>query len=267
MWLQIGSEITPTGVTDTQTWEVLSQDELVKRLESLDEPERIVSIDQWAPHEGSEDVQVALDQISRSGSKFTSAPYFENGKPVAYLTFDLEESDEGVEDLLEILEENDVSATFFTHAQYLEEYPDVIEMIEKEGHVVASGLDRRLSLSAASEAELINAGEEVKTRIESITDAAPTCIRPDRSGLLPQNVDKFSSFGSDILFFDVDAHDRYAQDAGDVSAHLRSSTDPGEILLLHAGHANSTVTNDAVLQYISESEQDEWQFQSLPCSR
>lgn len=67
--------------------------------------------------------------------------YREDGKKIAYLTFDDGPSEHTTEKILDILKENDIKATFFTLGSSIESNSrskEILKRIAKEGHAIGS---------------------------------------------------------------------------------------------------------------------------------
>lgn len=158
----------------------------------------------------------------------------EEGRQIA-LTFDDGPSAPFTEQVLDILRRYDVPATFFACGKNVERFPEVVQRIQREGHVLGNHTYSHPLLLFRTPKRMAEEIDRAQDAIEKITGERPSLFRP------PYGVRGFriSSIlrkrGLRMVQWSGTGYDwKYAKDAV-IRATVRRLA-PGVIILLHDGH-------------------------------
>lgn len=175
------------------------------------------------------------------------------GKKVA-LTFDDGPHPYYTEQLLDGLKKRGVKATFFVTGEHASLHPEVIERMDKEGHLIGNHTYSHIQLKSSNREKFKE--ELVKTNevIEGITGKEVVFVRPPYG-----TWDK--SFEAELnmipVLWTVDPLDWCSKNAGCVVDKVVNKAKENDIILMHDYYA-STVT--AALEIVDELQEEGYEF-------
>lgn len=202
-----------------------------------------------------------LDElIGKYGSFYLGDPT----KKEIYLTFDNGYENGYTPKVLDVLKKHKVPATFFVTGHYIENEPDLVKRMVKEGHIVGNHSWFHPDLTTQSNEKLKEELESVRLKVEELTgQKGMSYLRPPRGIFSERVLAKSKELGYTTVFWSlafidwkVDAQRGWKYSYDNIMRQIH----PGSILLLH------TVSRDnaeALDQAITDLEKQGYIFKSL----
>lgn len=158
------------------------------------------------------------------------------------------------EQLLDGLKERGVHATFFVTGAHAELYPDILERMSEEGHLIGNHTYSHLQLTSGNKEEY--KGELVKTSniISGITGNEVLFVRPPY-GTWDKSLE--SELNMFPVLWTIDPLDWCSSDADCITRSIVSKAKENAIILMHDSYA-PTVT--AALRVIDELQKQGYEF-------
>jgi len=153
---------------------------------------------------------------------------FEDRKRVA-LTFD-DGPGESTERLLDGLKERNAKATFFVVGENVEEYPDTLQRMKEEGHLIGNHTYTHVQMNMLSCEGAIAEVKKTSDLIESIVGEGTGYLRPPYGECTKQMKQELDMF---IVLWDVDPLDWSIQNEDEVVNRVLKDVEDGDIILLH----------------------------------
>jgi len=170
------------------------------------------------------------------------------------LTFDDGPHPYYTEQLLDGLKERDVCATFFVTGEHAELYPDIIERMKEEGHLIGNHTYSHMQLRTGSldafKEELIRTNEI----ISGITGEEVLFVRPPYGTWEKSLEAELNMFP---VLWTIDPLDWCSDNADGVTRKVLSKAKENAIILMHDSYA-STVT--AALRVVDELQEQGYEF-------
>lgn len=170
------------------------------------------------------------------------------------LTFDDGPDPNYTEKLLDGLKERDVKATFFLLGKQVDQYPDIVKRIYKEGHIIGNHSYDHVNLATLSATDAKNQISKTNEAIYKITGEYPQYLRPP-FGNEPQNEDVAKDMIT--VLWDVDPLDWCCGSSTNVANKVEKSVKEGDIILLHDASKSSV---EAALQIVDELTEKGYEF-------
>lgn len=180
------------------------------------------------------------------------------GKKLVALTFDDGPSSATTPRLLDILYEKDAPATFFMLGKMARENPDIVQRVDKEGHIVASHTMYHQNLIRISSAAVEDDIAESKAVFKDILGHEPTLTRPPYGNINDRIRDEI---GTPLIFWSVDPLDWKSKNVDDILAVTKEQIHDGAIVLMHDIY---DTTVDAVPVIIDELRKEGYDFVTIP---
>ncbi len=208
--------------------------------------------------------QPSITQLSRIYSDYfyLSGPTAADNNRVA-LTFD--DGPDGVYTplVLDVLQEYNVPATFFLIGENVEKYPEVVQRIVDEGHILGnhSWSHPRLSETEASElAEEINKTEDI---MEAITGLRTMLMRPPYGAVNQDALEQLIELNYFVINWSVDSVDWRDQAVDPILINTLPDVRDGAIILFHSSRGsgeNPTATAVALPELIETLRMQNYTF-------
>lgn len=203
---------------------------------------------------------------SSSQLKEYGAYYCGDGKEkTLYLTFDAGYENGYTSEILDVLKKEKVPAAFFVVGTYIEDNPELIKRMEKEGHIVGNHTMTHPDMSAIADEE---AFKEELSQVEKLYKEATgkkmkKFYRPPQGKFSFSNLKQAHDLGYTTVFWSLAYVDWYVDQQPtreEALEKLIPRTHDGAVILLHS----TSKTNAQILQeLITKWKEEGYQFASL----
>lgn len=170
------------------------------------------------------------------------------------ITFDDGPNPDYTEMLLEGLKERGVSATFFLLGKEVEMYPEIVEDIHEDGHLIGTHSYEHVNLKNLSDAAAIEQVDKTNAAIYEITGEYPEYIRPP-FGCWKCNLD-YETEMIEVLW-DVDPLDWKTSNSDVITKRVVDKVQENDIILLHDASESSV---KAAFKIIDELKKEGYTF-------
>lgn len=198
--------------------------------------------------------------IAKHGAVYKGSP----DKKELYLTFDNGYENGYTEKILDVLKKEKVPAAFFVTGHYLESAPELVERMEREGHIIGNHSWHHPDMTKISNAKIKKELEMVRASTEKITGKKQmSYMRPPRGIFSERTMAIAREAGYTHVFWSLAFVDwntdqqrgwQYAYDK------IMSQIHPGSILLLHTVSKDNA---DALEKVIKDLKKQGYTFKSL----
>jgi peptidoglycan/xylan/chitin deacetylase (PgdA/CDA1 family) len=161
----------------------------------------------------------------------------ETEEKVVALTFDDGPSEQKTSTLLDLFEEEDVQATFFVIGENVEKYPEIIERMNQNGHLIANHSYSHKRLIFQWPWVVREEIDKTDIALQELQIPVSKYFRPpylDEMLILPLILNEKEKV---IISYNVDPVAKYNSDfdANVVSTYVVENVTPGSIVVLHDG--------------------------------
>lgn len=184
---------------------------------------------------------------------------------VLYLTFDAGFENGYTKDILDVLKKEKVPAAFFLVGTYIEENPDLVKRMAKEGHIVGNHTMDHPDMSAIADADAFRKElEQVEEIYKKVTGKKMLKFyRPPQGKFSTINLEQAQKLGYTTAFWSLAYVDWYVDQQPtreEALEKLMPRTHNGAVILLHS----TSKTNAKILQELIEKWKDQgYRFESL----
>lgn len=157
-------------------------------------------------------------------------------------------------ELLDGLRERGVVCTFFVTGANATLYPELIEQMQEDGHLVGNHTYHHVQLSAVGEEIFLQELKETNRVLEGILEEEIVFVRPpygDWTKSVEQEIDMLP------VLWDIDPLDWCTGNSGQVVKMVLESAEDQSIILMHDYYATSV---EAALQIVDELMEDGFEF-------
>lgn len=183
----------------------------------------------------------------------TATAGMDDSKKIA-LTFDDGPHPYYTEQLLDGLKERDVKATFFVLGKHVEEYPELVQRMSDEGHLIGNHTYSHIQLNQANSEDFKE--ELVKTNklIENLTGQEVQYVRPPYGTWNKKFEKELNMFP---VLWNIDPLDWSSSNVSGIVQKVKAKAKENAIILMHDEY-KTTVT--ASLQIIDELKEQGYEF-------
>lgn len=193
---------------------------------------------------------------------------WEIGEKDLYLTLDLGYSTGYEEKILDTLKDKGVKVVFFVTTEYLKEKPDLIERMEREGHVIgnhSTGHKNMMDLVGTDGVDLNNNMNSWEDAYENITGHSykEMLYRAPEGALSERGMKAIQDLGYQSVFWASaynDWDDKKQPSLDEMRNRLYKYIDGGEVILLHPFKTNA----DNMATFIDEMRAKGHDFALIP---
>ena len=186
-------------------------------------------------------------------TKAVAVSNMEESKKIA-LTFDDGPHPYYTEQLLDGLKERNVKATFFVLGKHAEQYPELVERMNEEGHLIGNHTYSHMQLSQrnseAFKEELIRTNE----LIEELTGQEVQYVRPPYGTWDKKFEKELNMFP---VLWNIDPLDWSSKNVAGIVQKVKNKAKENGIILMHDEY-KTTVT--AALQIVDELKEEGYEF-------
>lgn len=188
----------------------------------------------------------------------------DSGQKNIYLTFDNGYEQGYTERVLDVLKQEKVPATFFVTGHYVEEEPELVKRMVKEGHIVGNHSYHHPDFSILNKSVIKEELESLEKAVAEISDQKEMkYLRPPRGIFNEQTLKWSNELGYTHIFWSVAFNDwntdkqkgwQYAYD------QIMDQIHPGAIVLLHTVSSDNAEALERVIQALKK---EGYRFKSL----
>lgn len=171
----------------------------------------------------------------------------ENGKKVA-ITFDDGPHPVYTKKLLDGMKARGIVATFFVIGENAQKYPELIEQMAEDGHLVGNHTYHHVQLNAMKDSQACDEVIAANQVLEEITGETPLYLRPP-FGEWSRKKDCPADMIS--VYWDIDPLDWKTEDASVVAQRILKDVRDGDIILLHDVYESSVEAAFLVMDELS----------------
>ena len=177
----------------------------------------------------------------------------EEGRKIA-LTFDDGPHPYYTEQLLDGLKERNVKATFFVLGKHAEEYPELVERMSEEGHLIGNHTYSHIQLSKSNSEAFKEELIKTSALIEELTGQEVQYVRPPYGTWDKKFEEELNMFP---VLWNVDPLDWSSKNVAGIVQKVKSKAKENSIILMHDEY-KTTVT--AALQIVDELTEEGYEF-------
>ena len=204
-----------------------------------------------------------IDQLKR----YDAAYIGNTSEKVLYLTFDAGYENGCTEPILEALAKHNVKAAFFVVGNYIEQNPELVRRMLREGHIVGNHTYHHYDMSKLSDEAAFN---QELTSLETLYrettgEDLPRYYRPPQGIYSEKNLEMAQKLGYRTVFWSLAYVDWYQDNQPtdeQAFSKLLPRIHPGAVVLLHS----TSQTNARILDtLLSKWEEMGYSFGTLVC--
>jgi peptidoglycan/xylan/chitin deacetylase (PgdA/CDA1 family) len=184
------------------------------------------------------------------------------------LTFDDGPDPRFTPQILDLLAEHDIQATFFVTGARAEAYPELVQRMVNEGHIVGNHTYSHQNLVEATDMDIL---ETEVLRTEEIINAAAgyrtKLFRAPYGFLYDELLEQLGSMNYTVVGWSVDSLDWQESPPEEIAYNVISNIHPGAIVLMHDGAGDTgdrTNTIEALRQIIPNLRDQGLEFETVP---
>jgi len=184
------------------------------------------------------------------------------------LTFDDGPDPRFTPQILDLLAEYDIQATFFVTGARAEAYPELLQRIVNEGHIVGNHTYGHPNLVEATDMDVLET-EVLRTEeiINSIVGYRTKLFRAPYGFLYDELLEQLGAMDYTVVGWSVDSLDWREDPPEDIAYNVISNIHPGAIVLMHDGAGETgdrTNTIEALRQIIPNLIDQGLGFETVP---
>ncbi|WP_282197961.1 polysaccharide deacetylase family protein [Collibacillus ludicampi] len=170
-------------------------------------------------------------------------------------TFDDGPDDIWTPRILDVLKQYDVKATFMCVGRRIQQHPQVLLRMIREGHIVGNHTWNHPNLTKITLAEARLQIIRTSDEINRIAGVRPRLFRPPYGALNADVIRELITLDYKIIFWNVDSLDWAKLTAPQVAANILAHTRPGSIILQHSAGGVGESLEDTVqaIPYVVET--------------
>lgn len=146
--------------------------------------------------------------------------------------------------ILDILNEKKVKATFFVVGIQVNKYPEVVQRMEDEGHMIGNHSYSHSSFTKLTAEQLKEEIDRTDKKIEEIIGYTPEIVRPPYGAINDEVRANLESYGKEVIIWNIDPRDWDGNSVKDMLDNILTNARDGGNILLHSfgsKHVKNTV--------------------------
>ena len=171
-------------------------------------------------------------------------------KKVCAISFDAAWGNEQTDTLLDILDENNVKTTFFLVGSWVKKYPDSVKKIAEKGHDIGNHSSTHAHMTQLSTDKMTKELNDCNREIKKLTGKSPTLFRPPYGDYNNDVVETVNSLDMYCVQWNIDSLDWKDPTADRIVQNCVNKLEPGSIILLHNGAANTPEALPKIIEAI-----------------
>jgi peptidoglycan-N-acetylglucosamine deacetylase len=184
------------------------------------------------------------------------------------ITFDDGPDPRFSEQVLDVLKEYNVPATFFVMGSRAIAYPEIVNRMVAEGHII--GNHTYFHPNLVKEADLATLEREVTRTEDTLNDIIgyrTKLFRAPYGFLYNELVEKLAELNYSVIVWSVDSLDWQEDPPAQIAANVLDNVEPGAIILMHDGgdwDADRTNTIESLRQILPSLKEQGYEFVTVP---
>lgn len=201
------------------------------------------------PQEGECPVGNATrEELAAYNAAFVGDP----AEKVIYLTFDAGYENGNTERILDVLQSHEVRAAFFVVGSFVEQNPEIVRRMVREGHTVGNHTYHHYDMSRISDEDAFTKElQALETAFQKATgEALPKYYRPPQGVYSEDNLRMAQKLGYRTVFWSLAYVDWYQDDqptSEEAFSKLLPRIHNGAVVLLHSTSATNAAILDELL--------------------
>jgi|GEM_PF-371778 len=187
-------------------------------------------------------------------------------KKIISLTFDDGPSKQYTEQILLLLRNNNIKSTFFFVGKNVKDYPEIVTMLYKNGHVIANHTHNHSRLSDLSEDEIKNQIVKCNLEIKKIIGVSPLLFRPPYGSCSINSINVVRNLNLHTIMWSamVDDYRIQGNSAEKIAHGILNLVKPGSIIGMHDGGGKRDNTVAALKIIIPTLKNQGYKFVTIP---
>jgi peptidoglycan-N-acetylglucosamine deacetylase len=177
------------------------------------------------------------------------------------LTFDDGPDRNYTNQILDILKQEHVSATFFVVGYMAQAYPDVLQRIDQEGHIIGNHSWNHPQFTKLSSAKVNGQIKRTNEVIKQVIAKEPILLRPPYGSIQQGLAKELNQKGFKVINWSVDTLDWKKRKPNSILKTVKRQMRPGGIILQHsAGGPQLKSTVEALPDIIAYLKRNQYEF-------
>ncbi len=154
-------------------------------------------------------------------------------KAMVALMINVAWGEEYLPDMLQVLKKNNVHATFFLDGSWSKKNPDMVRMLDEEGHEIGNHAYSHPDLKQLSDATIRKELEDTNKVIEATIDKKPVVFAPPSGSYANNTVQIADSLGMQTVLWSVDTVDWKKPSPHVLTDRVLQKVHAGALILMH----------------------------------
>lgn len=154
--------------------------------------------------------------------------------------------------ILDILKRYNISATFFVVGSEIKKFPDIIQRIYREKHIIGNHTWNHPDITTLSRNELWKEINSTNIQIKKIIGHSPDLFRPPYSSINDKNADAIKKFGMTSVLWNVDSKDWQEKSPLSIQKNVISGIKKKSLIVMHDGDQYGSGPRDQIITSLPE---------------
>ena len=187
-------------------------------------------------------------------------------KKIVALTFDDGPSKKYTEQISILLRDNNIKSTFFFVGKNVRDYPEIVAMIYKDGHIIGNHTYAHSRLNDLSENEIKNQIIKCNSEIKKIIGVSPVLFRPPYGSCSINSINIVRDLHLETIMWNamVDDYRIHGNNSEKIARGILNLVKPGSIIGMHDGGGKRDNTVGALKIIISTLKDQGYKFVTIP---
>ncbi|MDP9726316.1 peptidoglycan/xylan/chitin deacetylase (PgdA/CDA1 family) [Priestia aryabhattai] len=154
--------------------------------------------------------------------------------------------------ILDILKRYNISATFFVVGSEVKKFPDIIQRIYREKHIIGNHTWNHPDITTLSRNELWKEINSTNIQIKKIIGHSPDLFRPPYSSINDKNADAIKKFGMTSVLWNVDSKDWQEKSPSSIQKNVILGIKKKSLIVMHDGDQYGSGPRDQIVTSLPE---------------
>ena len=154
--------------------------------------------------------------------------------------------------ILDILKRYNISATFFVVGSEVKKFPDIIQRIYREKHIIGNHTWNHPDITTLSRNELWKEINSTNIQIKKIIGHSPDLFRPPYSSINDKNADAIKKSGMTSVLWNVDSKDWQEKSPLSIQKNVISGIKKKSLIVMHDGDQYGSGPRDQIVTSLPE---------------